>query len=127
MTGYVVAAAVLATVPGFFGDPGREALIMVGLTALVWISSVPSSRLVSVVAGALATSSLYIYLTHWQIYPHLYGHSAVLAMLACLVLGIAYAALMNRATAHLSKLRRRVRLRMPLRQRLDSQTEGVLN
>ncbi|MFJ3979858.1 AMP-binding protein [Streptomyces sp. NPDC090021] len=87
----VVTAAALATVPGFFpGDPGREAIIITTFALLVWVPSLPSRERVNQVAGLLATSSLYIYLTHWQIFPLIDGFSRHLAFLASLIFGIAY-------------------------------------
>ncbi|MFC9583653.1 AMP-binding protein [Streptomyces yangpuensis] len=87
----VVTAAALATVPGFFpGDPGREAIIIATFALLVWVPSLPSRERVNQVAGLLATSSLYIYLTHWQIFPLIDGFSRHSAFLASLIFGIAY-------------------------------------
>ncbi|MEU9087547.1 AMP-binding protein [Streptomyces sp. NPDC048357] len=86
-------AAALATVPGFFpGDPGREAIIVAGFALLVWVPSLPSRERLNQLAGLLATSSLYIYLTHWQIFPLIDGFSRHLAFLASLLFGIAFAA-----------------------------------
>ncbi|MFJ7268778.1 AMP-binding protein [Streptomyces sp. NPDC099050] len=89
----LVTAAALATVPGFFpGDPGREVIIIAGFALLVWVPSLPSRERLNQLAGLLATSSLYIYLTHWQIFPLIDGFSRHLAFLASLLFGIAYAA-----------------------------------
>ncbi|WCD89453.1 Long-chain-fatty-acid--CoA ligase [Streptomyces xanthophaeus] len=88
----LVTLAALATVPGFFpGDPGREAIIVAGFVLLVWVPSLPSWERLNQLAGLLATSSLYIYLTHWQIFPLIDGFSRHLAFLASLLFGIAYA------------------------------------
>jgi hypothetical protein len=97
-----VTAAIVATVPGFFGSPQREALVAGGLVLLVWVSRLPSTATLNRAAGVLAGASLYIYLTHWQVYPHLTGRSPALAVAACLAAGIAYAALVNR-TASLAR------------------------
>jgi hypothetical protein len=104
-----VTAAILATVPGFFaatgpgrvGDPQREMIIMVGLTLLVWARGVPSISAVNRVAGILAGSSLYIYLTHWQVFPRVDDYSKSLALLASLAVGVMYAAVVGRATTYL--------------------------
>ncbi|WP_373684434.1 AMP-binding protein [Micromonospora thermarum] len=93
----LVTGAVAATVPGFFGEPWREALIVAGFALLTWKPTVPSLALVNKVAGVLAASSLYIYLTHWQVYPHLRDLPLV-ALAASIALGIAYAALVNRVS-----------------------------
>ncbi|MGW8885864.1 AMP-binding protein [Streptomyces sp. NPDC055749] len=87
----IVTAAALVTVPGFFpGDLGREAIIITTFAVLVWAPSLPSRERVNQVAGLLATNSLYIYLTHWQIFPLIDGFSRHLAFLASLIFGIAY-------------------------------------
>ncbi|MET9853915.1 AMP-binding protein [Streptomyces sp. NPDC006450] len=89
----LVTLVALATVPGFFpGDPGREAIIVAGFVLLVWVPGLPSRERLNQLAGLLATSSLYIYLTHWQIFPLIDGFSRHLAFLASLLFGIAYAA-----------------------------------
>ncbi|MBT2488409.1 AMP-binding protein [Streptomyces sp. ISL-96] len=93
----LVNAAALATVPGFFsGEPFREAVVMAGLTLLIWVRNVPSLASVNRVAGVLAGSSLYIYVTHWQVFPRLEDQFAVVATIASLLVGIAYAALATR-------------------------------
>ncbi|WP_240136068.1 AMP-binding protein [Streptomyces sp. MUM 178J] len=108
----LVTAATLATVPGFFPEePMREALIVAGFALLVWVPVLPSHERLNRLAGALATASLYIYLTHWQIYPLIDGFSRHLAFLASLVFGVAYAAVANRAMRALPKLQPRRRLR----------------
>jgi acyl-CoA synthetase (AMP-forming)/AMP-acid ligase II/fucose 4-O-acetylase-like acetyltransferase len=86
-----VSAAVVLSVPGFFITVQRQLLVLIGLLVLVWVPSLPGRRRVNQLAGLLATSSLYIYLTHWQVYPHLENHSRLLALLASLAAGVAYA------------------------------------
>ncbi|MER7459370.1 non-ribosomal peptide synthetase [Micromonospora sp. NPDC126480] len=106
----LVTAVAAGTVPGFFGQPGREALIVAGFALLTWLPTVPSWAVVNKVAGVLAASSLYIYLIHWQVYPHLRDLPLV-ALAASLAGGIAYAALVNRvwrwATARRKRSSRR--------------------
>jgi acyl-CoA synthetase (AMP-forming)/AMP-acid ligase II len=88
----LVTAAALATVPGFFpGEPAREAIVIAAFALLVWVPTLPSHERVNQLAGLLATSSLYIYLTHWQIFPLIEGFSRHLAFLASLVFGVACA------------------------------------
>jgi len=94
---FAVTGAIVATVPGFFGSPQREALVAGGLVLLVWVTRLPSTATLNRAAGVLAGASLYIYLTHWQVYPHLTGRSPALAVAACLAAGIGYAALVTRA------------------------------
>jgi acyl-CoA synthetase (AMP-forming)/AMP-acid ligase II len=102
-----VTAAIAATVPGFFGEPGREAVVIGGMILLVWVASIRTPGPVNRMAAVLASSSLYIYLTHWQIYPHLNRHHSLLALLASLGAGIAYSTVVTYAMARLSALRLR--------------------
>jgi len=84
----VVSVAALLTVPGFFGDPQREAVVLGGLLLLLWLPGVRCPGPLRRVAGVLASSSLYIYLTHWQVYPHLEQDHPWLAVAASLVVGV---------------------------------------
>jgi acyl-CoA synthetase (AMP-forming)/AMP-acid ligase II len=94
----VLSAATVATIPGFFGDPGREAVMIAGLLLLIWVPAVPVPRPVAAAAGALAGASLAIYLVHWQVYPHVWDVSRLLAVGASLAAGLMYAALFDRAS-----------------------------
>jgi hypothetical protein len=84
----VVTGLTLATVPGFFDDVPRAAVVMAGGLALIWVPTLrvpaPAARL----AGVLAGASLFIYLTHWQFYPYLEHRLPVVAMLGSLLLGV---------------------------------------
>ncbi len=64
----VLSAIVVATLPGFMGDPVREATIAAGLLLVVWVRTLPVPRLVVPAMAALAGASLYIYLTHFEVY-----------------------------------------------------------
>lgn len=79
----------VATVPGFFGNPARELAIVAGVALLVWAATVPCPAPLHRVVGALAGGSLYIYLTHWQVYPRLVDVHPVLAVVASLSAGVA--------------------------------------
>ncbi len=109
----LVSAASVATILGFHGDLAREAVMMGGLIVLTWVPAVPSLPVVNRVAGALATASLYIYLTHWQVFPRL--DSPLLGAAASLAVGIAYAAVAGRAAGGLALAYRRVRARVRTR------------
>ncbi|MGQ4616123.1 AMP-binding protein [Nocardia sp. R7R-8] len=82
-----VSAVVLITVPGYFGVPERERLIMAGLLALVWLSSVRVPAVVAVCAAVLADGSLFVYLLHWQVYP-LFEQHRLAGLLASLAAGV---------------------------------------
>ncbi|HEU5108141.1 MAG TPA: acyltransferase family protein, partial [Micromonosporaceae bacterium] len=103
----LVTGAILLTIPGYFDRPQREAVIMAGLVLLVWVPSLPSLGWVNRAAGVLAAGSLYIYLTHWQVYPLLDHHDELLATAASLAVGLAYAAVAGWVTGRLRRLRRR--------------------
>ena len=84
-----VLAAAYAGLYGYFGDRQRELIVVATVGVLLWLRPF---RLPVVLAGpvrVLATSSLWIYLTHWQVYPPLEdaGHQW-LALAASLVVGV---------------------------------------
>jgi hypothetical protein len=97
-----VTAAVVATVPGFFGTPLREGIVIVGMLLLVWVPSIRVPGLFNRIAGVIAASSLYIYLTHFHIYNHIRDYSPLLAVIASLVFGVLYARFIPAAAARLS-------------------------
>lgn len=82
-----VSAVVLITVPGYFGVPERERLVMAGLLALVWLSAVRVPAVVAVCAAVLADGSLFVYLLHWQVYP-LFEQHRFAGLLASLAAGV---------------------------------------
>jgi acyl-CoA synthetase (AMP-forming)/AMP-acid ligase II len=82
-----IAAAAIGFL-GFFGDPTREALILGGVALLGAAPSIRVPRLAAAPLGVLAGSSLFVYLTHWQVYPHLEPTSPLLALVASLAVGI---------------------------------------
>jgi len=86
-----VTAVVVATVPGFFfGETRREIIVVGGLCLLVWLRSVPCPTMLSRVAGVLASASLYIYLTHFQVYLPLRDDHPWLALALSILVGILY-------------------------------------
>ncbi|GAA1812874.1 AMP-binding protein [Actinomadura chokoriensis] len=93
-----VTAAVLITVPGYFGPAAslRTAVVIAGVLLLIWVPTLPSTAWLNRLAGLLATGSLYIYLVHWQIYPLLEDRSEPLALLASLAGGVLYGAVAAR-------------------------------
>ncbi|MEV4863497.1 non-ribosomal peptide synthetase [Streptomyces ossamyceticus] len=95
----LTAVLVLAT-PGLFQPDQqlRTVVVIAGLTLLIWVPTLPSLAPLNRLAGLLAGSSLYIYLTHFQVYPHLQDDFPALALLASLAVGIAYAAVTTRVT-----------------------------
>jgi hypothetical protein len=88
----LVSALAAALTIGFFGQPHREAIVLGGFLLMLWLPHLTMPPLLARAAGVLAGASLFIYLTHWQVYPPLEdsGHQW-LALAASLCVGIAYA------------------------------------
>jgi hypothetical protein len=106
------AAAVVACW-GFFGDPTREALVAGGVALLLWVPRLAVPRVLLPAISTLGASSLFVYLTHWQVYPHLEMDHPLLATMASFAVGIVvwrgYAVLAD----HVRRLARRARLSSP--------------
>ena len=111
----LVSASVLVTVPGFFDDPARDALVAAGLLALVWVRALRVPAWAARAAGVLASASLYIYLAHWQIYPHLEDRFPLLATVLALLGGIVLWQVAERATDRLAPYLGRARGLLRLR------------
>jgi acyl-CoA synthetase (AMP-forming)/AMP-acid ligase II len=88
------AVTVLAAVaaPASFEDPYRSGTILAGCLILLWLPTLRVPRGLHRITALLASASLYIYVTHWLVYPLLDSDNpsdkglAVLASLACGVL-----------------------------------------
>lgn len=100
-------AIVLATVPGFFGDPVRESIVIVGLGLLAWVTSLPVPALLAGAIGTVASASMFVYLTHWQVYPPIEEVSPPLAIAASFAIGLAAWWAWDRASGWLSARRPR--------------------
>jgi hypothetical protein len=98
---------VLATVPGFFGDPVREAVVIAGLGLLVWITSLPVPAFLTGALGIVASASMFVYLTHWQVDPPIEELSPPLAIAASFAVGIAAWWGWNRVAGRISARRPR--------------------
>jgi hypothetical protein len=85
----VTVLALLLTV-GFFDDLRRELFVVAGIAVLVWVPPLRLPARLATICGALAAASLSIYLTHWQIYPHLEMDYPLLATLSSIAVGLAY-------------------------------------
>lgn len=101
----IVSAVLLASVPGYFGVTDRERLVMAGILLLVWLPALRVPAVVAAVAVAVADSSLFAYLLHWQVYPA-FGDQRLLALFASLAAGA--------AAARMVVLCRRIRPRLAL-------------
>lgn len=75
-------------VPSFFDQGMREALVLAGAFLLVWVPRLPVTRVAARLVGRLAATSLYVYLSHWQVFPALRDHlSAEVTWVVTLVIG----------------------------------------
>jgi acyl-CoA synthetase (AMP-forming)/AMP-acid ligase II len=72
---------------GYFSNFEREALVFAGLALLIWLPAIRCPATVAVVAGVVAEASLYVYLTHYQVYP-LFGGHTLLGVIASIVVGV---------------------------------------
>ena len=84
----LVTVVLAVGIVGYFGQPGRETLVFVALTLLIWLPAIRCPSALTVVAGLVAEASLFIYLTHYQVYP-LFGEQKLLGVIAAVVVGIA--------------------------------------
>lgn len=84
----LLSALLVAGTAGFCDDPVREATISLGLLLLVWVPTVPWPRVATTVVGQVAGASLFIYLTHWQVYPHLEHRWPLGGLLASVAVGV---------------------------------------
>jgi acyl-CoA synthetase (AMP-forming)/AMP-acid ligase II len=105
-----VAASGLAVLvlPPLFPNPERDVLVTVGVLLLLWVPVVAVPRLLAGGLGALAGGSLYVYLTHWEVFPLLEGLLPPVAVVpATLLVGIAVWQVVELATRQVRALRRR--------------------
>jgi acyl-CoA synthetase (AMP-forming)/AMP-acid ligase II len=85
----VVTGVALLAVPGCFGDPHREAVLVGGLVLLLWLPSIPVPRPAHRLVGVVAAASLYTYLTHVQLLPLVSGTTRVGGVVVSVVAGVA--------------------------------------
>jgi len=97
----------LVSVPGFFGSSTRDAVVVAGFLLLLWLPGVHAPRLLNQVVAAVAGASLFIYLTHWQVYPHLYVDHPLLAAVASVLVGLAVERCARTLTRRLTRLESR--------------------
>lgn len=87
-----VATSVLCvvTVAGFFGMPEREAYIAGGLLLLLWVPRVPVPRRAAAPIGLVASASMWILISHFQVWPPLQEHLPTpVAYVATIAAGLA--------------------------------------
>jgi acyl-CoA synthetase (AMP-forming)/AMP-acid ligase II len=104
-----VTIALAVSIFGYFGNPHREVLVFAGLALLIWLPAIRCPAAFTVTTGLIAEASLYVYLTHFQVYP-LFGEHRALGVIASVAVGVVLTQLMT-------LLRRRIRDRVSLRSR----------
>jgi hypothetical protein len=77
-------------------------LVLAGFALLIWLPALRCPPAATVAAGVIAEASLYIYLTHYQVYPLFDGHP-LLGVIASIIVGVLL-------TQLVSTLRRRLAL-----------------
>ncbi|MFH8249067.1 AMP-binding protein [Microbacterium sp. B2969] len=97
----VSAITVVATF-GFFGEPGREAVVVGGILALIWIPAIRLPRAAVPLVATVAGASLFVYLTHWVVYPPFEQSAPWLGTLLSFLVGIAACRLYVGASARLA-------------------------
>jgi hypothetical protein len=109
----VLLVAVIA-LPGYFGEPRRDTVVLAGLVALLLLPTVRVPRLVHVVVGRVAAASLFAYLTNAKVYPHVVDRfGPLVATAAALFVGIVAADVAARLSSVVRAVRRRRRPAWP--------------
>ena len=104
---------------GYFDRTEREMVVLAGFALLIWLPALRCPPAATVVAGIIAEASLYIYLTHYQVYP-LFGEHRLLGVVASIVVGVLLTQLVSvAAVATGSAEKRRQLMRGSVRVRLS--------
>jgi acyl-CoA synthetase (AMP-forming)/AMP-acid ligase II/peptidoglycan/LPS O-acetylase OafA/YrhL len=84
-TRLLVSLVAVVSVPLFLDGTSRELIVVGGLVLLLWWPRVPVLTPLNRLVGIVASASLWIYLTHWQVFPVLAPHLPPLAVTAAAV------------------------------------------
>ncbi|WP_066293944.1 AMP-binding protein [Arthrobacter sp. B6] len=98
-----LSAITALALPGYFGDPWREATILAGILLLAWLPALPVPAFLHRLIGVLASASLYVYVTHWVVFPDLKDNHPVLAVALSLAVGVVYWAVSLRLQGRLKR------------------------
>jgi acyl-CoA synthetase (AMP-forming)/AMP-acid ligase II len=82
-----VTVVLIISLHGYFDRTLRELLVLAGFALLIWLPALRCPPAATAVAGVIAEASLYIYLTHYQVYALFPGHSA-LGVIASIAVGV---------------------------------------
>ena len=92
---------------GFFGEPARELVVVGGLLLVIWVPRVLVPRIAARLIGPIASASLFIYLTHWVVYPPLDADHDVIAALLSVAVGLVTWRLYGGLRGRVARLRHR--------------------
>jgi hypothetical protein len=84
-TRVLVGLLAAVAVPLLLDEPSRQLVVVGGLALLLWWPRVPVVAPVARLAAVVASASLWIYLTHWQVLPLLQPHLPPAAVTAVAV------------------------------------------
>ena len=82
-----VTLVLIVSLHGYYDRTEQEMLVLAGFALLIWLPALRCPPAATVVAGVIAEASLYIYLTHYQVYP-LFGDHRLLGVVASIVIGV---------------------------------------
>ena len=108
-----VTAIALLTIPESFDDQYRSATILVGFLILLWLPTLAVPRGLHRLTALLASASLYIYVTHWLVYPLVDPANKGIAVIASLAAGVLYWVAATRAMALVEKWLRKCQAPQP--------------
>jgi hypothetical protein len=102
----VVALLAIAAVHGFFHDATREGVVIGGVLLLLARSRLPMVAVARSAVAAVASASLFVYLTHWHVYPAVRAVSSPgTAVVVSVVVGVTLAGGWRRASEWLRTYR----------------------
>jgi acyl-CoA synthetase (AMP-forming)/AMP-acid ligase II len=108
----LVSALAGVAVVGFFDNTSRELIILAGILLIIWMPTLPAPRVAQSVLAPIAGASLYIYLTHFQVYPLLDRlHGPEIAVAGAILVGVAAWLVARRLIASAERVIRRGRPR----------------
>ncbi len=103
----LVSATIVVSVYDFYPNDRRVMMIGAGLLMIVWVRQIPVPRLTIPVITSIGQASLFIYLTHWQVFPVVARNTnQFIALLASLAAGLAAFHFWKTATPHALRLQR---------------------
>jgi hypothetical protein len=100
-----VTVVLIVGLHNYFDRTERELVVLAGFALLIWLPALRCPPAATVVAGVIAEASLYIYLTHYQVYP-LFGEHRLLGVVASIVIGVLLTQLVSVLRSRLSAEKR---------------------